>query len=261
MPAREQPNVGFYDVTTGRWRPATDKEQSDALAFREQQRRGSLRDFLKTAVYGTAAVAGAGYGLSALTGGAGATLPSAATQGVAFDTAPVASDLATGLPSGMLPGGSMMSTAFPSVAPAAGSAMSIPWWNIASKAADTLFGIYGKKKQDQSDQKSLDYMRSRDAQTLAYERELEDRRRMEWDRQQAELKRQWDADQAFKQAQWQASEEERLHQRALDDAREARQAPYRAASLSALNNLPTMWSSGGTSPGLGSLGSYRGGGQ
>lgn len=56
----------------------------------------------------------------------------------------------------------------------------------------------------------------------------------------AEAKRQFDASQAFEVQKFAASEEQRLHDRSLADAQEARRAPYRAASQAALARLGDM---------------------
>lgn len=214
---------------------------------RSSQRFGNL---VKRGVQTVVAV-GTGYGLgTALAGGGAVAAPGFASVPGAVSGAPMtaASQAAAfGTPTVVGTGTTMASR--------------IPWWNIASKGVDTLAGIYGSRKQDAADRRSTDYLRTRDAEALAWDRELEARRRMEHDAEQAERRQQWDAMQKFEAAKWAAMEEERLHARALADAKEARQAPYRAASLSALNNLPSLWASGAQSPGLGSLGSYRGGGE
>lgn len=148
--------------------------------------------------------------------------------------------------------------AVPAVSAAASTASRMPLWaGIGGKATDTLFGIYANKKQQQGNREALAYQQAKDAEAMAYEREQMAEQKRQFDMQQAAAKAQWDAQQKFQQDQFAASEEERLYNRRLQDEKEARRAPYRAASLDALNRLPDILASGRTSPGLGSLGSYR----
>lgn len=165
-----------------------------------------------------------------------ASLPAAATAGVGFDAAPIGAAVGGGAMAGGVG--------------AAGWASRVPWMQIGGKATDTLFGIYANRQSQNANREALAYQQRQNDAAMAYERELEAERRRQFDITTAEQRRQWEADQAFKQAQWNASEEERLHQRALSDAKEARMAPFRAAAAQALMT-------GSVSPGLASLGSYR----
>lgn len=141
---------------------------------------------------------------------------------------------------------------------------SVPGWigstqaaNLAGKGVDTLFGIYSNRQQSKANREALAYQQSQNARAEAWDREQELQRRTEFMAQQAELKRQWEATQKFESDKWAATEEDRVHRRQLEDEREVRRAPFRAASAAALERLPGIMASGRTSPGLGSLGSYR----
>lgn len=197
-------------------------------------------DFWKKTILPIAAFATGGAALGAAGGGAAAGgaatvngLPMAPYAGAAAMHAPAA------------------------ISAGASTASRIPWLAVGSKAADTLFGIYANKKQQQGNREALAYQQAKDAEAMQYEREQMAEQRRQFDLQQQAAKAQWDAQQKFQQEQFAASEEERLYNRRLQDEKEARRAPYRAASLDALNRLPSILDSGRTSPGLGSLGSYR----
>lgn len=143
------------------------------------------------------------------------------------------------------------------VATAAGAGHALPWLGIGSKAADTLFGIYANKQASTANRQALAYQQAKDQEAMAYERQQDAENRRQFDMQQAEMKRQWDASQKFEADKWAATQEDRMRSLRLDDEREARRAPYRAASAAALERLPGILASGRTSPGLGSFGSFR----
>lgn len=181
-----------------------------------------------------------------------------AGAGGASAAAPVSHAMAGGSPWAITPYASSVSMNAPgAISAGVSTASKFPWLAAGSKATDTLFGIYANRQQAGANRQALAYQQAKDAEAMAYERELEAERRREFNQQQDELKRQWDATQAFQQSQWNAQEEQRLYERRLAEAKEARQAPYREASLAALQQLPGLIASGAVSPGLGSLGSYR----
>lgn len=168
-----------------------------------------------------------GGAASAFAGGGGAAIPSFATEGVGFSSA------------------------------GSGAMSSIPWWNVASKGVDTLFGIYSNRQQSRANRDALAYQERQNMRAEGLDRDAEAQRHEEFLAQQAALKQQWDAMQKFEADKWAASEDERLYDRGLKDAREARLAPRRALAADALQRIPGLLASGRTSPGLGSLGSYR----
>lgn len=89
--------------------------------------------------------------------------------------------------------------------------------------------IYGSKKQTQSAKRAQDIQSTSDAAAIE-EARLE----------REEAKRQFDISEANRQREIAAAEEERAYNRRLQEEREARQAPYRAASAAALGNLGKM---------------------
>lgn len=216
---------------------------ADKAAYERSKARWGVAD--KIATGATLGVLGAGVGSALIGGGAAASAPMSVN----------------GLPIVPLAGSV-------SASGAAGAGMGIakagiPWLSVGSKAADTLFGIYANNKQSKANREALAMQQQANAEALAYQRELEAEQKRQFEVQQAQLQRQWDAQQAFDKAKWDASEEERLYQRRKDDEdrqlraqREARKAPYIAASQAALAQLPGLLASGATSPGLGSLRSY-----
>jgi hypothetical protein len=234
----DDPNYAAYIQTAMPQMLAADK-----AAYEKSKARWRVADRVATGA--TLGVLGAGVG-TALMGGA-----SAAGAGSAAPT---------------INGWSMAGYA-PSVAAsgtgAAGAGMSIPWLSIGGKASDTLFGIYANKKQAQANREALAMQQRASAEAMAYERERDAEAKRQFDAQQAELRRQWEATQAFEKSKWDALEEERLYNRRVTEEdrqlkaeREARKAPYIAASQAALAQLPGIIASGATSPGLGSLRSY-----
>jgi uncharacterized protein YhaN len=123
--------------------------------------------------------------------------------------------------------------------------------------ASTLGNIYASHKQSSANRDALAAQERSDMRAQQIEADNRAEQKRQFDLQQAQLKAQWDAQQKFEADRFAASEEERLHTRQLSDEREARRAPYRAASAAALERLPGLINSGSRSPGLATLGSYR----
>ena len=205
-------------------------------------------------------IGGAGLGIAAMpfTGGASAAAIPWLTAG-SLGAGALGSALDRSKPSG---GSPWPMTPYPSPVAQQGAGTpktggGVPWWQVGQLAAGSLGDIYASRSQSGSNRQALAAQERSDAraQQIAAENRAEMKR--QFDMQQAQLKAQWDADQKFQAAKWGASEEERLYARRLLDEREARRAPYRAASEAALARLPGILESGRTSPGLGSLGSYR----
>lgn len=196
----------------------------------------SRRMMYQNAIRGAAIVGGpmaAAYAIPAMAGGgAVAGGAGAASAGTAAGT-------------GTAAGGSV----------AAGS--SIPWMAVGSKGVDTLFGVYANRQQMKGNREALAYQRQADERAMQIEADERAEMKRQFDIQQAQLQRQWEAQQKFEADKFAASEEERLYSRRLQDEKEARRAPYRAASAAALDRIGGIINSGRTSPGLGSLGSYR----
>lgn len=121
----------------------------------------------------------------------------------------------------------------------------------------TFGQIYGARKQGSANRDALaaEMKAANMAQTIALADREESKR--QFDIQQAALKADLDARNTFESNKWAASEEERLYDRGLRDARETRRAPFRAASAAALERIPGILASGRATPGMGSLGSFR----
>jgi len=133
----------------------------------------------------------------------------------------------------------------------------VPWMQVGGKAVDTLAGIYANRQQSKANKEALAYQERANAEAMAYERDQMAEQRRQFDAQQKAAADQWAAMQKFESDKWASSEEERLYDRRLRDERETRLAPRRAMAADALQRLPGLIASGRTSPGLGSLGSYR----
>lgn len=110
------------------------------------------------------------------------------------------------------------------------AAVAVPLITAAVGAGATA---YGARSAGKSARRAQDIQTRTDDQTLQFERERE-----------VEARRQWEAQQAFQAQQFAAQEDERRWQRQqqeyqqrLIEEREARQAPYRAASQQALGRL------------------------
>lgn len=86
--------------------------------------------------------------------------------------------------------------------------------------------VYGARRAGQSADRAARYQSDADERAFQIEQERD-----------AEAKRQWEATEAQKAREFAAAEEERAYNRRLQEEREARQAPYRAASAAALGNL------------------------
>ncbi len=128
------------------------------------------------------------------------------------------------------------------------AAAAIPLWAAGATAAGT---IYGAKRAGSSHDLATRTQDSANQRAIELEREREAEARRQWEAAQAlqrerdaESRRQWEAEQNFLAQQWAAQEEQRLwerqqaeYQAQLLREREARLAPYRAASRSALNTL------------------------
>lgn len=226
---------------------------ADKAAYERSKARWRVADRVATGA--TLGVLGAGVGTALMGGGAAASAP------MSVNGLPITSYAASVPMSGASVG--MGAAGAAGAAGAGAMKASIPWLSVGSKAADTLFGIYSNNKQMSANREALALQQKAAAEAMAYERERDAEQRRQFDAQQAELRRQWEATQAFEKAKWDASEQERLYQRQILDedrqlkaAREARKAPYIAASQAALAQLPALMASGATSPGLGSLRSY-----
>lgn len=89
--------------------------------------------------------------------------------------------------------------------------------------------VYGSR------QASRGARRAQDIQSRADAAAMEEARQ-----QREEDRRRWEAEQEMQRQQWAAQEEERAYHRRLAEEREARAAPYRAASAAALGNLGRM---------------------
>lgn len=194
---------------------------------------------------GSAAIAG-GAGIASMAGAGGA----AGAGTLANVSGTTSSGLGAG---GMWGGGAGVASG------GASMASRIPWLQVGSKAADTLFGVYANRQQQGANREALAYQERADVEARRIEAEERAEQKRQFDLQQAELKRQWDANQRFEADKFAASEDERLYTQRLADEREARRAPYREASAAALARIPGILASGRTSPGMGSLGSYKGG--
>jgi len=218
--AMSGPNDGFrsFRVTPEYLaeKAAVDAERARRGA-QSKASHGRLVNLGKAATIAAGGMAFAPGGAVSLGGAAGgASLPAAATEGIGFSSA------------------------------GTGAGMGIPWWNIASKGVDTLFGIYSNRQASKANKEATAYQVTANEQAMQMERE-----------QLAEQRRQWEAMQQFESQKWAASEEERLYDRRLRDEREARLAPRRAMAADALQRIPGILAGGRTSPGLASLGSYR----
>lgn len=167
---------------------------------------------------------GAGLGAGALSaagvfgGAAGASSSSAIGTGAVAPTA--AASAGAAVPGATGAGGMTL-----------GSFFSSPWLGPAINAGTNLYGMHA---QGSAAKRSAEMQARADAEMLAYQRERD-----------TQMERQWQAQQEFEARKFAASEEERLHSRGLADAREARQAPYREASVAALGRLRDMIGIGG----------------
>jgi hypothetical protein len=198
------------------------------------------------AVAALAPAAASAAGGSSAAGGIGAQAAGAAPGAGLFGAPAVAS----AAPAAAAAGGGI-------VPAATGWASKVPWMGVGSKGVDTLFGIYANRQQSKANKEALAYQERANAEAMAYEREQMAEQRRQFDLQQKAAAEQWAAMQKFEADRWGASEEERLYDRRLKDERESRLAPRRAMAADALQRLPGLIASGRTSPGLGSLGSYR----
>lgn len=136
-------------------------------------------------------------------------------------------------------------------------ASKVPWMQVGAKGVDTLFGIYANNQQSKATREALMAQQRASEQAMAFDREMENQRHADFLAQQAALQKQWEAEQAFDKSKWDATEEDRLYRRRLDEEKEARRAPFRAAGAAALARIPEIIAAGSVSPGLASLGSYR----
>lgn len=125
-------------------------------------------------------------------------------------------------------------------------------------------GVMGNRSQTRANDRAT--RAQAEADERAYQLELQ---------RDTEARRRWEAEQEFQARQFAATEEERQYRRRLEEAREARQAPYRAASAAALTRLgdliglngtqaPQQWlspSQVGRTPTLGNVLGMQGGGR
>jgi len=95
---------------------------------------------------------------------------------------------------------------------------------------------YGAKKQGQSADRAARVTDQSNRDALAFERQRE-----------AQLQRQWEAEQEFQERKWNITEEDRLYNRGLSEARETQRVPYRQAGLSSLARLDSLMSPAGHS--------------
>lgn len=155
--------------------------------------------------------------------------------------------------------GAPISATFGSSLPAAagGGMGPLGWLKAGEIAAGTFGNIYGARKNQTANREALAAQQASTDQAMMFEREQMAEAKRQFDIQQSQLRAQWERDQAMQAQQFAATEDERLYQRKLLEDRETRRAPYRQASADALGRLPGILASGRTSPGLGSLGSYR----
>ena len=128
---------------------------------------------------------------------------------------------------------------------------------LGELGAGTFGNIYASRRLSTSNRDALAAQERGDTRAEQIAAENRAQLKQQFDIQQAQLKAQWDATQQFERDKWGVQEEDRLYRRRLEDERETRRAPYRAAAAEALGRLPGLIASGSTSPGLGSLGSYR----
>lgn len=131
------------------------------------------------------------------------------------------------------------------------AAAAVPmFWGAVGAGAAAGGTIYGAHKQASASKRASTYQADADRMALEEAR-----------LQREEDRRRWEAEQQFQAQQWAASEEDRAFRRSiderqlrLDDEREARRAPYRAASQAALGRLGDILGipmSGGNSGGGG----------
>jgi hypothetical protein len=265
MPFQLTPEQWNERVTTGPSgrRMYVDDHERQRLKQVEENRKRWSKTFntfraiglgIPAAAVAAPALAGAFGGGAAAGGGAAGGVSSAAPAasagwGMSGVTAPTFG--AAAAPVASAAGGVSMPAA------AAGWASKVPWMSVGSKGVDTLFGIYANRQQSKANKEALAYQERANAEAMAYEREQMAEQRRQFDTQQKAAAEQWAAMQKFEADRWGASEEERLYDRRLKDERESRLAPRRAMAADALQRLPGLLASGRTSPGLGSLGSYR----
>jgi len=207
--------------------------------YKQQQDAQNRSDFWKKIVMPTVGMAAGGAALGSMGGGSA-----------------VVGGTVNGLPIAPYAGTAAMHS--PGVAAAAragwgaGTAL-----KIGELAAGTFGNIYGSRVAQRSNREALAAQQRATDQAMEWERSIAarddarylDDKRIADDRYAAEQARLARIDAA--------TESERLADRKLIDEREARRAPYRAASAAALERLPGIIASGRTSPGLGSLGSFR----
>lgn len=96
--------------------------------------------------------------------------------------------------------------------------------------ASVATGVIGSRAQSGANRRASTMQAKSDADALAFQREQEAQRRREFELTEGEARRRWDAEQAI-------AEEERSYARRLQDEREARMAPRRAASQAALMRM------------------------
>lgn len=185
----------------------------------ERAKKQARSDFWKKIVLPVAAI-GTG-GAAAAFGGAGFGLGAANTGAW---TLPAASQIAD--------------VAAPAIAKSALS--KVPWLRLGEIGVNTVTGLMGGRKADQAAQRAQALEEKANAENMAFLRDQESRRRMEWDQIQSQDRQAYDADQEQRRLDRLAADEDRAYGRSLSEAKEGRRAPYRQVSQAALMSLANI---------------------
>lgn len=233
-----QPNVGYYDVKTGQWRPATDAEQQAALAARAQQHRNSRNSFIKAAVYGTAGTLAGGYGLSAL------AAPGGSLGGLYSGSTAAAAPGAVSLPAAAT-GGVGFSAAGPATAAAKSGGLATLGKLFNSRGAElgvnAALSLYGQHAQNKAaDQARADALKGQQ-EAIALQRQQLELEATNANLDREERKALNDAINELKKRELDAAEEQRAYDRNKDEQEQTRLQPYRQISEQALRRLSSMW--------------------
>lgn len=186
----------------------------------EQKRRDTRSMFAKKIALPIAAFATGGAALGAMGGGA--------------------AGMTAGLPAGMAPGGAMFggSVTAPAVA---GSGMTLKsLWDIGNLGLQGFSAISGNRSNNRALDKQIGMQERQIAAQLQADAEARAEAKRQFDANQANEARRMaaeDEERGFARTEREAAQRDRDYSRQLVEQREARRAPYRAASRAALGRL------------------------